>query len=53
MEAVLVSDGEFAVELGPGLYRVRGTAFGGEVCGEFVLEVKQHEVTQADFVCSS
>jgi hypothetical protein len=52
-EAVLVSDGEFAVELDPGWYRVRGTAFGSEVCGEFVVEVRPHEVTQADFVCTS
>ena len=52
-EAVLVSNGEFAIELSPGWYRVRGTAFGGEVCGEFVVEVKPHDVTQVDFVCSS
>jgi hypothetical protein len=52
-EAVLVHDGEFAVELDPGGYRIRGTAFGGEVCDEFVVEVKPHEVTQADFVCGS
>lgn len=52
-EAVPVNDGGFAVELGSGLYRVRGTAVGGEVCGEFVVEVKPHEIAQADFVCSS
>jgi hypothetical protein len=52
-EAVPISDGEFAAELGPGLYRLRGTAFGGEVCGEFVVEVRPNEVTQADFVCGS
>jgi hypothetical protein len=51
-EAVLVDNGEFAVELGPGWYRVRGTVFGAEVCGEFVVEVKPNEVTQVDFVCS-
>jgi hypothetical protein len=51
LEAVLVSEREFAVELGPGWYRVRGTAFGGEVCDEFMVEVKPNEITQADFVC--
>jgi hypothetical protein len=44
----------FAVELGPGWYRVRGTAsgvYGGEVCGEYWVEVTSHELTGVDFIC--
>jgi hypothetical protein len=51
LEAVPVMDGEFAIELTPGWYRVRGTAFGGDVCDEFMVEVKPSKITQADFVC--
>jgi hypothetical protein len=52
LEALAVIDHEFSVSLDPGWYRVRGTARGGQVCGEVRIEVRPHRNARVDFTCA-
>ena len=52
LEAVLVVDSQFSVQLDPGWYRVKGTARGGQICGDFNLEVRAKQTTRVHFNCS-
>jgi hypothetical protein len=51
LAAVSTIDGAFEVDLEPGWYLVRGTALGGQVCGELTVEVTPGHITNVGFSC--